>query len=155
MPATRAAESDGELKLVIVLTRHGVRSPLQTNQILGKYAAEPWPEWSVKPGILTPHGRQQMVEMGNYYRVRYVAQGLLTGDAAKDAGDVFFRADNDQRTMESALSIAAGLLPGAAEPDLHTPAGGRARSIVPTRQGRHRLAGSRPRARRRLGPLWQ
>jgi 4-phytase/acid phosphatase len=124
LPAARAAEADGELKLVVVLTRHGVRSPLQTNEVLGKYAAEPWPEWSVKPGILTPHGRQQMVNMGAYYRARYVAEGLLSGDAAKDAPLVFFRSDNDQRTMESALGIADGLLPGADAPNLHTrPAG--------------------------------
>jgi 4-phytase/acid phosphatase len=59
-----AAPADKELKLVIVLTRHGVRSPLQANQVLGKYAAEPWPEWKVAPGILTPHGRQEMAMMG-------------------------------------------------------------------------------------------
>jgi 4-phytase/acid phosphatase len=124
VPVTRAAGTDGELKLVIVLTRHGVRSPLQANEVLGKYAAEPWPQWNVKPGILTPHGRQQMVGMGGYYRARYAAEGLLTGDAAKDAPLVFFRADNDQRTIESALAISDGLLPGAAAPNLHTrPAG--------------------------------
>ena len=119
-PAVRAAEPEGELKLVIVLTRHGVRSPLQTNQILGKFAAEPWPEWSVKPGLLTPHGHQQMVRMGEYYRARYVAAGLLTGDPAKDAPAVFFRANNEPRTMESAIALAAGLLPGTPEPNLHT-----------------------------------
>jgi len=124
VPATRAAAPASELKLVIVLTRHGVRSPLQTNEILGKYAAEPWPEWTVAPAILTPHGRQQMVMMGGYYRARYVAEGLLTGDSAKDFPQVFFRSDNDQRTQESARALSAGLLPGAPEPELHTrPAG--------------------------------
>ncbi len=119
-PGMFAAASDSELKLVVILTRHGVRSPLQTNQILGKFAAEPWPEWSVKPGLLTPHGHQQMVRMGEYYRARYVAAGLLTGDPAKDAPAFFFRANNEPRTMESAVALATGLLPGTAEPNLHT-----------------------------------
>ena len=123
-PAARAAVPASDLKLVIVLTRHGVRSPLQTNEILGKYAAEPWPEWTVARGILTPHGRQQMVLLGGYYRARYVAEGLLTGDPAKDSPLVFFRSDNDQRTQESARALSAGLLPGAPAPELHTrPAG--------------------------------
>jgi 4-phytase/acid phosphatase len=120
---TRAGEPDSELKLVIVLTRHGVRSPLQTNQTLGKYAAEPWPEWTVGPGILTPHGREAMVLFGAYYRARYVQEGLLTGRTAEDAPRVFFRADNDQRTIETTRALADGLLPGA-EPEVHAwPAG--------------------------------
>ncbi len=118
VPATRAGEPDSELKLVIVLTRHGVRSPLQTNQALGKYAAEPWPEWTVAPGILTPHGREAMVLFGAYYRARYVQEGLLTGRTADDFPQVFFRADNDQRTLETTQALADGLLPGT-KPDVH------------------------------------
>ena len=117
--AAFAVGSDSELKLVIVLTRHGVRSPLQTNELLGKFAAEPWPQWSVPPGILTPHGRQQMVLIGGYYRDRYVAEGLLTGDATRDFPQIFFRSDNDQRTQETARALANGLVPGAPVPDLH------------------------------------
>ena len=124
IPAARAAEPASDLRMVIVLTRHGVRSPLQTNEILGKYAAEPWPEWTVARAILTPHGRQQMVMMGGYYRARYVAEGLLTGDPAKDFPQVFFRSDNDERTQETSRALAEGLLPGAPAPELHTrPAG--------------------------------
>ncbi len=117
--STALVASDSQLKLAIILTRHGVRSPLQTNETLGKYAAEPWPEWSVAPGILTPHGRQEMQMMGGYYHERFVAEGLLTGQAATDAARVYFRSDNDQRTLESARALAAGLLPGGPDPDLH------------------------------------
>jgi len=117
--AGRAAAADQELKLVIVLTRHGVRSPLQTNQILGKYAAEPWPQWNVAPGILTAHGHQEMVMMGSYYRERYVAEGLLSGAGTADAVKVYFHSDSDERTKESALALASGLLPGAPAPELH------------------------------------
>ena len=123
--AAFAAKPDSELKLVVIVTRHGVRSPLQTNEVLGKFAAEPWPAWHVQPGILTPHGRQQMVEIGGYYRARYVAEGLLTGNTATDFPSLYFRSDNDQRTQESARALANGLVPGAPDPDLHTFAAGK------------------------------
>lgn len=116
--ATPVAAPDSELKLVIMVTRHGVRSPLYTNETLGKFAAQAWPQWSVPPGILTAHGRQQMALMGTYYRERYSAEGLLTGDPAQDLGRVFFRADSDQRTVETGRDLAAGLVPGTA-PDMH------------------------------------
>lgn len=141
--AGASTSPDSELRLVVVLTRHGVRSPLQTNETLGKYAAEPWPAWNVAPGILTPHGRQQMVMMGGYYRARYVADGLLSGDATKDAPLVFFRSDNDQRTMESSVALAEGLLNGVPAPDLHALPDGRidplfrpvqAKTAVPDRE---------------------
>ena len=116
--AAFAGEPDSELKLVIMVTRHGVRSPLYTNAELGKFAAQAWPQWSVPKGILTPHGRQQMTLMGTYYRARYSAEGLLTGDATRDLPCVFFRTDSDQRTVETGRDLAAGLLPGTA-PDMH------------------------------------
>ncbi len=112
-PATRAGEPDSDLRLVIMVTRHGVRSPLYTNNELGRFAAQPWPQWTVAPGILTPHGRQQMILMGAYYRALYTAEGLLTGDAATDLPRVYFRASSFQRTRETAQDLAAGMLPGA------------------------------------------
>jgi len=136
LPSLGAAEADGALKLVIVLSRHGVRSPLQTNLVLGKYAAERWPEWKVAPGLLTPHGREQMVQMGSYYRARYVAEGLLTGDAVQDEPLVFFRSNNLPRTMKSARAMAAGLLPGTDEPNLHARAAGQVDALfLPVQAG--------------------
>lgn len=107
-----AGGAGGELKLVIILTRHGVRSPLANQTNFGRFAAEAWPAWDVPPGFLTPHGKQQMRLMGDYYRARYVAAGLLSGRAATDRERVVFRADNDQRTIETARDLAATLLPG-------------------------------------------
>ena len=51
--ATPSARAD-ELKMVIILSRHGVRAPLQTPEKLAPYAAQPWPKWEVAPGIQTP-----------------------------------------------------------------------------------------------------
>ncbi|MFI5356571.1 MAG: histidine-type phosphatase [Opitutales bacterium] len=108
----RAAPPDSDLRLVVMLTRHGVRSPLYTNEDLGQFAAQPWPDWSVPKGFLTPHGRQQMTLLGAYCRALYVSAGLLSGAPPADRSVVCFRTDSDQRTRETAHDFAAGLLPG-------------------------------------------
>jgi 4-phytase / acid phosphatase len=110
--AQTPAAPDSDLTFVFILSRHGVRSPLLKNEEMAQYAADPWPQWEVPAGILTPHGRQVMELMGSYYRAYYTAQGLLTGDPAKDAAGMFFRADANQRTVASAQALGAGLLPG-------------------------------------------
>ncbi|HEY4300441.1 MAG TPA: histidine-type phosphatase [Candidatus Didemnitutus sp.] len=111
LPVAHSAE-DTDLRLAIVLTRHGVRTPLQANEELDRYSGKPWPAWSLPPGMLTAHGYRQMVLMGEYYRDRYVAAGLLSGHADLDREVVYFNADNDARTIASAQGIAEGLMPG-------------------------------------------
>ena len=91
-----------QLRLVIVLTRHGVRSPLLSAEGLACFAAQPWPKWETAPAVQTPHGNQLIALMGDYYRQRFLRSGLLSGDPAVDGPQVFVRADNDQRTMETA-----------------------------------------------------
>ncbi len=118
LPARATAPADGELRLAIIVTRHGVRSPLATNEALAPYAAQPWPQWEVPPGHLTPHGKQQMVLMGAYYRALLVDRGALTGRPQDDAARIFLRADTDQRCLETARDLAAGLIPGVA-PEVH------------------------------------
>lgn len=114
----RAAAADSELKFVLILSRHGVRAPLETQQDFDKLAAQPFPKWAVPPGHLTPRGVKQMELMGAYYRARYVQAGLLSGQAALDAPKIFFRANNEQRTIATARALAAGLLPGV-NPEIH------------------------------------
>jgi 4-phytase/acid phosphatase len=118
LAALRAQEGDSEVKLVVVVTRHGIRAPLVTNASLGQFSAQAWPKWDVPPEYLTAHGRQQMALMGAYYRARYVKDGLLTGSPEEDFGRVYFRADSDERTVATAEGLARGLLPGAT-PDVH------------------------------------
>lgn len=109
----RGAEDNGsKLKLAVILSRHGVRSPLLSNETLSKYSAEPWPSWPVPPGFLTPHGRQQMELMGAYYRALYTREGLLTGKTDQDLPRIFFRTNSMPRTLESGRALGAGLLPG-------------------------------------------
>ena len=74
-PAT--ASDDMQLERVILLYRHGVRTPLpgeiQANEVTGK----PWPTWSQAPSELTPHGAMGARRMGAYDRERLTAEGLF------------------------------------------------------------------------------
>jgi Histidine phosphatase superfamily (branch 2) len=111
------------LEFALIVSRHGVRSPTWTPDRLNGYAAEPWPDWAVPPGNLTPHGRELMKLMGAYYRDRFVSEGLLGAADCGDAARTYFRADNTQRTVETARALAEGLLP-ACPTDVHSMAAG-------------------------------
>jgi 4-phytase/acid phosphatase len=107
-----------DVKLVIVLTRHGVRTPLSSFGVLGNYSTQAWPQWDVPSDYLTGPGRRMMIQMGDYYRERYLRAGLLTGNADRDRGRIFFRADSDERTAATARALSEALLPGRV-PEVH------------------------------------
>ena len=110
-----ATEPETDVLMSIMVTRHGVRSPLlDANTAFGMYSAGPWPQWPVPAGHLTPHGKRQMEMMGAYYREFYLRAGLLSGRTDQDAERIILRADSDQRTIETARDLGAGLLPGRA-----------------------------------------
>jgi len=108
--ANAQASSSQDLRLVVVVSRHGVRSPTDPNE-LTPYAAKPWPAWQVPPGNLTPRGATLMGYMGASYRALYAGAGLLpqAGCPAPDA--VYVWADVDQRTKATALALLDGLAP--------------------------------------------
>jgi 4-phytase/acid phosphatase len=110
--STDSSQSSEELKFVVIVSRHGVRSPTGKTDQLNRYSTRPWPVWSVPPGNLTEHGAKLMTLFGAYDRVLLVKQGLLSADGCVDAKHVSIIADSDQRTRETGKALAAGLLPG-------------------------------------------
>jgi 4-phytase/acid phosphatase len=109
-----AAPADGkaELQFVVVLSRHGVRSPIGNTDLLNKYSAAPWPKWDVKPSYLTPRGYQLMKLFGAWDRVKFSDQGLLAPSGCDDAAHVTILADSDQRTRETGKALAEGMFFG-------------------------------------------
>lgn len=108
LPLSVFAKDAGTLKLEIVLIRHGVRSPTSAPEALGKYSREAWPAWPVEPGVLTEHGAQGMQSIGQYYRERYRANGLWSGDCAT-ASRIVVIADSTPRNRDSAAAMDKGL----------------------------------------------
>jgi 4-phytase/acid phosphatase len=101
-----------KLRFAVILTRHGVRSPTWTVQDLSAYSSEPWPDWGVPSGNLTPRGSKLMTLFGSYYRQYFADAGLLRSAGCEDASHVHFLADAESRTRETASAMAAGMMPG-------------------------------------------
>jgi 4-phytase / acid phosphatase len=105
-------QAQGDLQLVIVLSRHGVRSPTAEPGSLDAFASKPWPNWSVPPGYLTPHGKQLMRIMGGWYRAYYTQSGLFPNKGCIESSSMFVLADDEERTRESANGLMEGFDPG-------------------------------------------
>jgi len=108
-----ALAADYELRSVVVVSRHGVRSPIATGMPLAEIAADPWPEWpTAHPGDLTERGAELAKLMGAYYREYYAAQGLFPAQSCPTPDTVVFWADINQRTRVTAQALADGMFPG-------------------------------------------
>ena len=81
--ASSAFAAPPELKYVVIVSRHGVRSPTWEPARLNQYSAEPWPSWNVSPGDLTVRGRTLIKLMGSYYRDWLLSNHLY--DASRDS----------------------------------------------------------------------
>src|SRR5208282_4748284 len=79
---------DAELKFVVYVSRHGVRSPTGKAEQYNPYSTAAWPAWDVAPGNLTAHGYHLMELFGAYDRMELAGQGLLSANGCEDAAHV-------------------------------------------------------------------
>lgn len=121
LPTTFAAAP--ELKYAVILARHGVRSPTWDLDRLNQYSVEPWPDFGVRPGELTPRGRDLIKILGAYYRQRFNGQNLLNSGGCADGRRVYIWADIDQRALETGRAFAESILPGCGVPIHSRPEG--------------------------------
>jgi 4-phytase/acid phosphatase len=105
--------------MVIILGRHGVRSPTWAQARLDRYSAQPWPAWSVPPGNLTSRGYELVKQFGSFDRASLAETGLLATQGCEDATKTYIWADTDQRTIASGKALAEGVFPGC-PPQVHS-----------------------------------
>lgn len=128
---TKTASSSGdhantqrdELRYIVYLSRHGVRSPTGKAAQYNLYSSGLWPDWSVPPGYLTPHGFHLMELFGGFDRMQLATQGLLQSTGCAEASKLIIYADSDERTRETGKAIAQGLMPGCNLPVKSQPEG--------------------------------
>jgi len=102
--ASLGAAADDQLERVVILSRHGIRAPMSSPAELGRYSAEPWPQWSAPSGHLTESGRIDEEFLGAYYHGVYAA--LLPEGVC---GSVYLWANVTQRTIATAQALGHGL----------------------------------------------
>ncbi len=111
--AQTAPTDNDELRAVVILARHGVRAPIESETRFSAFNALAWPAWPVEPGVLTPHGVEALKRMGEFYRQRYAS--LLTAGCKS----VYAESTNTSRTIASAKATLSAVAPDA--PSTSTP----------------------------------
>jgi 4-phytase / acid phosphatase len=113
--ANDAGTDTSTLLTVVVMSRHGVRSPTHPQE-LDAYSTQHWPAWDVPPGYLTPHGAKLMRGFGAAYRSWYGTEFGWVASACPPDAAVSIWADVDQRTRATGRAVADGFAPGCNVP---------------------------------------
>ncbi len=109
--------ADYQLKQVIILSRHNIRSPLSgKGSFLDEITPHDWFPWTSNPGELSLRGAMLETTMGQYFRLWLEKEGLFPENYIPLDGAVRFYANGLQRTLATAHYFSAGLLPVAVVP---------------------------------------
>jgi len=117
--APGGTEAGQRIERVVLLMRHGVRSPTKDPPLPPGIAADPWPRWEVAPGWLTPHGAQAVRQLGRHDRAVLAEADVLPASGCPAAGSVAIVSDSDQRTIATGDAYLEGLLPGCLHDNDH------------------------------------
>ncbi|XP_063392395.1 glucose-1-phosphatase-like [Cydia fagiglandana] len=100
-----------QLKQVVILSRHNIRTPLTTN--LQLLTPKRWPKWNGETGFLTPKGRKLEQAMGRYFADWIIEEKLLLDKCSRN--QVFVYSNTRERTIQTAKSFAEGAFGECAE----------------------------------------
>jgi 4-phytase / acid phosphatase len=103
------AKPKDHLRFTLILSRHGVRAPLTVATV---YSAQPWPEWEVPAGRLTPHGAQALRQMGAYMREDFADHGLFPTAGCLAPAEIYLYSDTDERNISSTRATFDSFAPG-------------------------------------------
>jgi 4-phytase / acid phosphatase len=120
---TVQADAPLQLERVVLLYRHGIRTPLPGEIQLDEASGKPWPSWKEPPSYLTQHGAEGARLMGRYDRQRLAKAGLFAAEGCPDPAQIWFWANAEQRTIATAQALAMGFVPGCDIQVGHLPEG--------------------------------
>ena len=103
-----------ELKEVVVMSRHNIRSPLTSGgAAYMRVTPYEWFKWTSPSSQLSLRGGVLETEMGQFFRKWVVGEGLLPDNCRPEGDEVLFYANSRQRTFATAKYFSAGFLPFA------------------------------------------
>ena len=103
-----------ELKEVVLMSRHNIRSPLSSGgAAYQRVTPHTWFAWSSPNSQLSLRGGVLETEMGQFFRQWVVSEGLLPDNYRPEGDEVLFYANSRQRTFATAKYFSAGFLPFA------------------------------------------
>ena len=103
-----------ELKEVVVMSRHNIRSPLTSGGAAYKRVTPyEWFKWTSPSSQLSLRGGVNETAMGQFFRQWVVSEGLLPDNYRPKDEEVLFYANSRQRTFSTAKYFSAGFLPFA------------------------------------------
>jgi 4-phytase/acid phosphatase len=112
MPLPAVAQGgDDVLQKVVIVSRHGVRTPMVHAAELANWSSAPWPAWTEPPGNLTARGGQLITQLGRYYRQYLGVNSLMNAAGCPAPGSVYVYADVTERTRATAQALLAGFAP--------------------------------------------
>lgn len=109
-----AFHSKYQLKEVVVMSRHNIRSPLSSGSAdYQRVTPYKWFAWTSPSSQLSLRGGVLETEMGQFFRKWVVNEGLLPDNYRPEGEEVLFYANSRQRTFATAKYFSAGFLPFA------------------------------------------
>ena len=103
-----------QLKEVVVMSRHNIRSPLTSGgAAYMRVTPHEWFKWTSPSSQLSLRGGVLETEMGQFFRKWVVGEGLLPDNYRPEGDEVLFYANSRQRTFATAKYFSAGFLPFA------------------------------------------
>lgn len=111
VPAAADDSLSYTLDKVVVLSRHGIRSPTADDSFLEEITPHTWFSWTSSPGDLSLRGARQETFMGQYFRLWLEDENLIPENWQPEEGEVRFYSNAKQRTLATSRYFSAGLLP--------------------------------------------
>ena len=99
---------------IVLLMRHGVRTPLHGEVPDGTRTGAPWPVWQAPDEQITPHGAAALRALGRADRRWFAHAGLMPASGCPRDDAVRIWTNISPRTIASGDAYAAGLAPGCA-----------------------------------------